>query len=410
MYVVLSLALNQTRFFHYVFGAHAVYIVFDSDSVKFLKKNGCTYKVVNIRELKEATGEQAFGDQIKHEMLNFKNRDLLRLTSTYYNVINCLDELDFRPRLVLQEFGGYVANRALYDWTLSQSEVDHFFIEPSFFRGQLFFLRNSYSFDGLIVNKLGVCFDYFNIPDFNIPIKDKKHYSEPIFKILSFYSAQRLALKLYGVFRGKFYYFDDILGHVSKHLLELRNALLLRRYYINVSDIKGVDAVFVPLHVPGDAALTIREPAYLDQLAFIRNLLTSNPEKMFYIKEHPARIGSISAISIIKLLTDYSNVRILNPLINVREVSAVVKYCAVINSKAGAEFLFNGCGAFVFGNVYYKNFRNARFAESGRLEYFELSTDYLPDFHELSSKSFTGELYVADPLNLDHFRKIISTL
>lgn len=271
-------------------------------------------------------------------------------------------------------------------------------------------MRNSYGFNGLTANRNFIKLEGVDISAFNIPKKDQSHYAHPANKIFSIYTFKRLRVKFFGVINGKKFYFDDLWGHMMKHLIELFNSFFLRWFYVGMSDNFSKESIFVPLHVPGDAALTIREPAYIDQLAFIRKLLVNNPDKLFYLKEHPARIGSVSAISIIKLLLDFSNVKLLDPSISVKEIVKCIDFCAVVNSKAGAEYLFQGGGAFVFGDVYYKNFQNARIPENYRLDFFELGKHYINDFEELRKMSFIGELYVEEPENLNRVKNAINSL
>lgn len=141
MYLVLSLAFNQTKFFKEVFGQRACYIVYDSDSSVYLESFSCKHILIN-RKSKDFSYEvnytEPFEYQLRHELLNFRNRNLSQMCSTYYETLRWLNSLDFTPKLVLQELGGYVANKALYDWSLSKAEVRHYFVEPSFLRASCF--------------------------------------------------------------------------------------------------------------------------------------------------------------------------------------------------------------------------------------------------------------------------------
>lgn len=413
MYIVVSLALNQTIFFAEIFQSNALYIACDSDSKNLLKSKGYQYVLINRSDSSYTVDSSVISKvqlQVSHELLNFRNRSESQLLELYTNILDILDSLKIQPKAVVQELGGYVINKAIFDWVAKQESVSHYFIEPSFFNGEFFMIKDSYMFDGLVTNNESIGVDEAVVPEFNIPIKDRRHYASPTRKIFSVYTAWAFSRKLYGLLVGKSYYFDDILGHARKHLRELNSARQLKESYCDFPGNISAQSIFLPLHVPGDAALTIREPDLLDQLSFVRRILESNPDKIFYLKEHPARIGSIPASKLKALLSNYANVRLLRPSISVKNICNVISYCAVINSKAGAEFLYNGNGAFVFGKVYYGHFVNARECRDTEVDYFNLSDEYMEDFESLKRRSFKGEIFVRNESNTERFRRVFSRI
>jgi hypothetical protein len=411
-YLISCLALNQTEFFFKAFNNHDVcFIVYDSLSVEFLKQRNANFIFFSRKLSHECLTENKQVDINKfvaHEMLNFSNRSEHDLKSLYHYVISYLSSKNMKDLIVIQELGGFVVNKAIFDYACQHS-FSHYFIEPSFFKGYLFFSKNSFYFDNLLKSDVKYI-DNVKIP-FNIPQKDARHFRNPLNKLVSVHSFKRLFLKIWHIYIRKFdFYFDDFFGHVISHLGFFYNSLILKSKY--VSDLHGVkeNSIFFPLHVPGDAALTIRESDFLNQLDTLELLLKENNDRFFYVKEHPARVGSSDVNKILHLLAFYQNLKILDPNITVNELSKNINYAVVVNSKAGAEFLKNGKGVYVFGNVYYKHFVNARILDSYKLYYFDFIENVEADFEILMQRSHPGELYVNADSNVNEFRKVIEKL
>lgn len=411
-YLVSSLAFNQTLFFYKAFINYDVhFVVYDSLSVDFLRHNNAEFSFFSRKVTNKAFLENNQIDISKfvaHEMLNFNNRSEFELKNLYYHIITSLSSKNKSNLIVVQELGGFVVNKAIFDYAVNHS-FSHYFIEPSFFKGYLFFSKNSFYFNNLIKSDV----EYIeNIEiSFNIPQKDAKHFKSPFSKLLSLHSFIRLILKIWHLYiRKSDFYFDDFFGHVFSHFRFFYNSVILKSRYIR--DLTGIkeDSIFFPLHVPGDAALTIRETKFLDQLNTLKLLLKENSNLHFYIKEHPARVGSSDMKQILYLLSNYRNLNVISPNITVNQISDYISYAVVVNSKAGAEFLRKGKGVYVLGNVYYMHFVNARILDSYKLFYFDLSKNIDPDFKNLMQFSHPGELYVNSDNNLLELRKAIEKL
>jgi hypothetical protein len=413
-FLISSLALNQTKFFCSSLSSYNLYfIVYDTLSVGYLRSKGIQYLYISRKNHKVISNPSSnfnsdIGKFVSHEIINFNNRDEKKLYELYDLVLFSLNQLKFKDVNVIQELGGYVVNKAVYDFARNNS-FDHYFIEPSFFKGQLFFIKNSFYFDYLVKSNQESLVDFAG--DINIPKKDFEHFKNPFNKLISFHSFERFWVKFWNIYILKHdFYFDDFLGHIYSHLIYFRNSFKLKsQYSLNLSVI-GNDSIFFPLHVPGDAALTIREPDFLLQLKTLEFFLKANPETLFFVKEHPARIGSTNYADLMNLLNLYPNLKILNPNFTVHKLSEIFNYAIVVNSKAGAEFLQNGKGVYVLGNVYYSNFVNARFITTFKLTPFKLQANYNDDFDALMRFSHRGELYVESAENIMHFQRAISKL
>src|SRR3546814_6138603 len=89
---------------------------------------------------------------------------------------------------------------------------------------------------------------------------------------------------------GKYQGFGCIFQRVATKPQMLCNSLRLRKQYTELGHLSNF--VYFPLHGPGDMALTMRSPEYLDQLSLIEQILRAVPANCnVAIKEHPAMIG-----------------------------------------------------------------------------------------------------------------------
>src|SRR3546814_11917155 len=95
----------------------------------------------------------------------------------------------------------------------------------------------------------------------------------------------------------------------------LFRSLRLRKQYTELGQLANF--VYFPLHVPGDMALTMRSPEYLDQLSLIEQILRAVPANCnVAIKEHPAMIGACDATRLMEMRRRYPQFKILPPTTN----------------------------------------------------------------------------------------------
>ena len=202
---------------------------------------------------------------------------------------------------------------------------------------------------------------------------------------------------------------------MKQNLINLINYFFLKKNYLNFYE---DNFIYFPLHVPNDYALTIRSSNYQNQLDFIDKISKYfYPEKVF-VKEHPARIGSISYKNIKKLLTNNNNLRILNPQINNYEVIKKCKFLITINSKAGYEGILLKKRIFSFGDSYYKKSKLVKYCK--KIEDIHRSKEYLNGkihdreiinfFNNIKIKSFKGSLYDLNFDNINHFKQSIKRI
>lgn len=263
--------------------------------------------------------------------------------------------------IMLQEVGGFLSVIGAY-YAARASGIDNWFIEPSFFRGRLLLTRNSFGAPKIAAGDGAVdpaMTDYITATlkagSLVIPIKDAHHYSAAINKIVNFRNAKRLVQKVADkyIFRQR-QEFGFIGHHVASHVRMVLNSRALRKHY---TPLEALDRfIYYPLHVPGDMALTLRSPEYLDQLALVDFLCRSLPDGYkLALKEHPAMVGAIASDRVIELLKRYDNLALLPPTTNnyavMRKAGAVV----TVNSKSGAEAGLLGKPVFVLGDAFYRD-------------------------------------------------------
>lgn len=361
-----------------------------------------------------------------HERITFRIRDSARLRRTFMRYTNAveaaLDQLERSGRraVMLQELGAFVSVIASY-FAARRRGIDNWFIEPAFFRGRLFFLRNSFAaadIAGPIATRLSpevrtYVDDTLSRRAIVIPKKDRHQYAAVASKVFNRRNARRLLEKICDKHvLGKHQDFGHIGVHVRAHLDMVANAYRARTLYQPLGALKRF--VYYPLHVPADMALTIRSPEYFDQLALVDYLLRIVPAShRVAIKEHPAQIGALSADRLRALAKRYDNLAILDPKTNNYAVLERCDAVVSVNSKSGAEALLMGRPVLVLGNAFYANCPFVTRVDAPADLPAALvralravpprSEDVLGYFQTVYERSHPGELYIAEPENVATF-------
>ncbi len=301
-----------------------------------------------------------------HERITFAIRDTAALARRFMIYANALEGVLDRlaaagqRSIMLQELGGFLSVIASY-YGARRRGILNLFLEPSFFRGRLLFVPNSFA-AAQVMSKPAQCLipevqDYldatYKAQAIVVPLKDKHQYAPAFAKVLNVGNARRLAEKLYDQYAlGKHQEFGHNLQHAKAHARMAANNLAMRRHYRSVPE--GQRFIYYPLHVPADMALTLRSPQYLDQLALVDYILRVMPSThLLAIKEHPAQIGAIPATRMKALLARYDNLVILPPRTNNYTVLEKADAIVSVNSKSGAEALLLGKPVVVLGDAFY---------------------------------------------------------
>ncbi len=385
-YLFTSLAMNQTLFFEGLArelkqaGHETEIICFHERSSDYLtKKNVPNLNVFQkIREMPAIRDvESEYQEIVKkyflpsshlifsHEMAAFELYDLDEIKKKFIgyskvigNRIQALKDQGHKVVMV-QELGGF--SSLLSTFFVSRAlGLDHYFIEPAFFKGRYFMVKNSIQalgvyqlsnsqaesefvqyLDSAIKNKKIV-----------IPDKDRKHYWGLFAKVFNFYNFKRLFQKLGDRFIfNKQEEFRYIGTFTFRHIKMFWNKYRLGVFYSEIPDKKFI---YYPLHVPMDVALTIRSPHCLDQYSIIDLICRTLPlGYQLVIKEHPAMVGVMHLGRMKDLLSRNANLTILRPNINNYDVLGKTDLVVTVNSKSGAEALLLNKRVLVMGDAFY---------------------------------------------------------
>lgn len=437
--VFISLAQNQSRFFEMVgrsmakAGFGVVHVCFHEGAVRELREHGC--EAFNPYEYQvESAGRVHFGDYdipnaallLGHEKAAYELSDTKALELKFKGHLAAMDAilhglLERSGRwCVVQELGGFTSVLAAY-YAARRRGIDNWFIEPSFFRGRLFFTPNTFEApripivsDGASAEVRRIIKSIVDSRAVVIPSKDRLHYRGASKKLLDPKNIRRLVEKLAAKhLRGEQEEFQHIGGHVSRHLRMFANSRNLSRHYQAMPASERF--IYYPLHVPADFALTVRSPEYLDQYALIDYLCRVAPlGYRVVIKEHPALVGAVSPARIGDLLARHDNFRVLSPALNNHEVLAGADVVVTVNSKSGAEALLHGTPVVVLGNAFYEDCplvqRVAGLAglQDALSRALDPAATYdseaaLAFFQAVWDASFPGELYDLTSANVDLF-------
>tara|TARA_B100000427_G_scaffold21988_1_gene16630 strand:+ start:11533 stop:12900 length:1368 start_codon:yes stop_codon:yes gene_type:complete len=408
------------------------------------KINKAGFKVYNLYDyVKNKSNDIDFSDYlisdikdfILHEMVTF-NTSEKKVISKYkrylpainYIIEDIISHSNGKKVVILQELGGFVAPLSLY-FCAMKNKIDHYFFEPSFFKGRLLFVKNDYLSlqlpNNFTLNK-GIK-DKLNALSQNkttlIPEKDIHHFKYNIFrKIATLKNLKIIFTKIFNkyIFSKKEEY-NHIFNHIIRNLNYMFNSYAVKKFYSKEIASENFN-IYFPLHVPLDYALTIRAPKYFDQLKLIENILALTTKNNFtlFIKEHPASIGGFSSKRIKKIIQKYpNNFVLLDPKINTYDIIKKVNLILTINSKTGAEALSLYKKVISLGDSFYMHSSEVIYCEHFEeldKKIYELKNDVsktvneeniISFFSKIYRHSYPLELYSNEENNLTQFANII---
>jgi hypothetical protein len=365
-----------------------------------------------------------------HERVTFGIRDTAALRRRFMIYSNgmefLLDQLatQQRPAVVVQELGGFLSVIATF-YAAKKRGIRNWFIEPSFFRGRLYYTPDSFAAPDTMsapTEKISPQVQAYLDETLQqraivIPQKDRHQYSAAFKKVANLRNSRRLVEKLWDQYAlGKHQEFGHNLRHARVHATMALNATRLKKLYRPMPD---RPFVYYPLHVPADMALTLRSPEYLDQVATIDFLLRTIPDThVLAVKEHPAQIGAISSNRLFELARRFDNFVLLPPQTNNYAVLGRCDAVVSVNSKSGAEAVLLGKPVVVMGDAFYRTcplvFTTDRLKDVPQRLREALGApsfdpaEAAPYFETAWSKSVAGELYIDNPQQLDVFTAQLS--
>ena len=414
------------------YGHKVAIVCFHEPSIQYIKNSGLMvfnpYKMLkklSIMPDLEDVGIDDISLAISHEKTVFSLRDSQMLIKKLRGFVGVMNEVCDQVKsqlggkvILIQEFGGFISLIAAF-YAARHHGIDNIFMEPSFFQGRIFFVKNSFAALKIKEERINQVsnevHEYINNVKAKqtvvIPEKDSHHYRSPWKKIIDLHHFRRLREKLADKYiHRQSEEFDHIAKYVHSHIRMVLNRFRFSSFYRELSDQERF--VYYPLHVPHDAALTIRSPEYLDQYALLDYLARMiPPDHTLVFKEHPALVGAVDYLRVKKLLRSYDNIKMINPATPNYDVMKKAVMIVTVNSKSGAESILLGKPTIVLGDAFYtssplvtkveslKELRSImpkllliteRTKEQEIKEYFQCVWD----------QSWPGEIYSKDPMQI----------
>ncbi|QDK43238.1 hypothetical protein DOM21_17600 [Bacteriovorax stolpii] len=440
-----TLAANQTHYFLALClelekqGYSTSIISFHEESNKLIADAGIkvfnVFEIYRIEKEKNLNIENEFSALLSkyqiecpnillsHEKVTFLIKDSIQLKEKFVLYFKALEKFfnelkqTHQNNVVLfQELGGFASIVSSF-YVARGMGYDNIYFEPSFFKGRMFFVKNTFESYKVQEN--------FSLPiepnvlaylenarankTIVIPKKDASHYQHPIRKIVNTHNIKRLFQKLFSKYlSNQKEEFNYIGSFVYRHIRMLTNRFLFIKYY---QPIPSEKFVYYPFHVPMDVALTVRAPLFVDQYYLIDYISRNIPNGYsLAIKEHPAMIGVVEYKRIKDLLSRNDNIVFLNPDINNHEVMTRMDLLLTVNSKTGAESLMQGRKVICLGDAFYNKSKSVRFVDNIDNLYKHINTalknnapnidDINVFFNSTYSQTHIGELYYCSKENI----------
>lgn len=391
----------------------------------------------DITRLEIEYGIENFHRMTLHESVTFGVVNLQLLYLKFANYLRASDNIlstiktDFNnyTPVIIQELGGFIGPLSYY-YSAVKHKIDHYFLEPAFFKGRILFNKNSLNvivdsalFEQTIVAPQVIDFIKETISQKTVvsAIKDQHHYQDmSLKKICNATNAKKVFRKLWLKYvMGQKQEYDHVANHILRYLRMFVNRKLNNKSYLKDLLLLEKERFFYfPFHVQLDYSLTVRSPEYLDQLGLIENILKVLPAGIkIAAKEHPASIGCLPYDRTKKNIQK-ENFILLHPSLNSYDIIKMSLGVVTINSKVGAEALLLNKFVFVFGNSFYSHpelvilFNNWKAFECGVRKVSLNSTPVInnkiqPFFSYFWNKSQPTELYWNEPQNIQNFTKAI---
>lgn len=386
---------------------------------KIVREYGWDFSREDIDKLKEKYNVENIRSLLLHEKLTFGRYNENKLLGKLISYDKCFDEIIQNNKIgcIIQELGAFVAPISLY-FNSQANNINHVFIEPSMYKGYLFFNLNTVNvnlnraFNGSGVSRKiadEYLSSYHNEKVVVIPDKDKHHFQNAkISRLFNKRNIKRFAEKMYYKhFKREREEYNAIWNHVKKHTEMFVKHHFIKRLYSPPD--YSEEYIYYPLHVPLDFQLTFREPMYLNQISIVEYLSNILPYGVkIYFKEHPASVGAYDYWQLSKI-SQNDNVRFINPGVNSYDLIKNALSIVTINSKVGAEAIAQGKRVFVLGNPYYLMSRQAikinSLNEFQKIDFSKKSDSGVDmDFLlKAASASLKGELYLNSGENISTF-------
>jgi len=363
-----NLALFLKKYF-----ANISFISFN-DSAKRIIKQERNIKLINLSyknvdyshqySLIETNYKISLDDVIRHDLVTFKSSKKF-LKNKFIHYFLTLDSIldSQKNNYVFQEIGGYIANLSVF-YQCKNKNINHVFLEPSFFPGRVHALINSIDpVNPKLIKPVSVCVKKHletcqEMKLLSFSSKDKLHYSHPIKKFFLIGNWTALLTKLLNIYVKKNYVEHQFWkSHIKRYAGYAFNSTysFIFNFYKKLNQVDQDKAIYFPLHVPEDFQLTTRCPEFYDQIKILRTLLSIKPKNVALItKEHPAMKGSFPSRQT-KDLFQRKDFYLIQPEINNFDIIKFSELIITINSKTGFEALLSNKKVICLSKSFYSN-------------------------------------------------------
>lgn len=180
------------------------------------------------------------------------------------------------------------------------------------------------------------------------------HGGKPRNKIVTFQNVRKILGFVYKyVFIEKFGDYHNPVLPVKYRAKQILRKYLSKKYYREFDP--NAKYVFMPLHVPEDAQITIRAKKYAEQDKIVAAVAKALPEGyLLYTKGHPHAVGGFS-LRWLKNISKITNVRLLDPSVNSHDIIQNSACVVVINSTVGWEAILYKKPIVVLAKPFYAN-------------------------------------------------------
>jgi hypothetical protein len=272
-----------------------------------------------------------------------ENEVLFEKTIKTFQAIKFFFE-DNNIKCTIQNLGGEILRRVIF-FHNQKYKIPHFYTEFSPIPGHFVIFSNENAlWDELIIKN----YDKLSKQDINNSLN-----------FINEFKSRKAIIKLNDA--GKSLNFRKIVNYIfhdknrldvfTDYIRKIKKSILISRFYDEPNF--NEKFAFFPLHYHIESRLTIRDPHCWRQEFIVEYVARSLPQGYkLYVKPHPEWPLAFPYEGL-KLISEISNVKLINPSISSIDIIKKSDAVVVINSTAGFEALIYGKPVIVFGTEFY---------------------------------------------------------
>lgn len=377
-------------------------------------------KYFDIKKIKNLNRNKIF-----HEKNEFNLKDVHQLKIKYLNyyaeIKKKLKNLGHNFEIIVfQEIGGFVSHLSLF-YYCKNFKIDHYFLEPSFFKNRFICLKNSFLIPKFKIYKKynksteKLLNNLINKKPLSFISIHKRRYRKAISKLFDLNNIIRVFSKIYKKYvLGYHYDYQYIFSYIFQHIGMAFKSLI--QIFIYSNSVKN-KFVYFPLHVPNDISLTLRAKKFYNQYDVIERLIKFLPKNFkLVIKEHPSFVGKYELFRLISIINkNQDKLLLVNPKINSYDLIKKAEIVITINSKSGAEAIILNKPYISFANSFYESlngintFKDLKKILKNKKYSFRISKyKNLYFINSLVKFTYEGELFNSSKSNIKFFKSFFS--